>query len=203
MGRTESFSANKKVWIRSTDPVFTYEGRIDFENPEAPTFVYACSYFRFRLGGNWGALAVENRHSYFENSLGVLVDGDYRGKILLHDGSRPQGETTDEYLLRMDLRSFKILDRRVEFFLLVVLAHESLHDAHRDQILLHGGVHVVRLAEHSHEARMAHPDQHDHGHNEEGYGEYEYPRKARVDIECHYRREYHHHWRAHEEFADL
>lgn len=91
----------KKVWVWPTDPAFTYEGRIDMEDPKAPTFVYACSFFRFRLKGQWGALAIKNRHSYFENTLGILVDGAYRGKLVLHDGSNPSGESFDQYMLRL------------------------------------------------------------------------------------------------------
>lgn len=94
----------KKVWMEPEDSAFTYEGRIDFECPGAPVFVYPCSYVKFRLNGWFAALAVENHHSYFENSLGVLVDGTYRGKIVLHDGMTAQGETVEQYLLRMDLK---------------------------------------------------------------------------------------------------
>ena len=94
----------KKVWMEPEDSAFTYEGRIDFECPGAPVFVYPCSYVKFRLSGWFAALAVENHHSYFENSLGVLVDGTYRGKIVLHDGMTAQGETMEQYLLRMDLK---------------------------------------------------------------------------------------------------
>lgn len=92
----------KKVWISPEDPAFTYEGRIDFEKPQAPVFVYPCSFVSFRLGGRFAALAVENRRSYFESALGVLVDGEYRGKILLHDGENAQGETANWFLLRLD-----------------------------------------------------------------------------------------------------
>ncbi len=95
----------EKIWIRPDDPVFSYEGRIDFDDPKAPVFVYPCSYFKFALSGRWAALAVEDHFSYFENALGVLVDGEYRGKILLHDGKNLQGETVEQYLLRMDLES--------------------------------------------------------------------------------------------------
>lgn len=92
----------ERIWVKPTDSAFSYEGRIDFERAETPIFVYACSHFRFRLRGRNAALAVENLHGYFENALGVLVDGAYRGKILLHDGIHPQGETVEQYLLRMD-----------------------------------------------------------------------------------------------------
>ena len=88
------------TWIKPEENVFTYEGRIDFENPNAPTFVYAGSYFRLRLSGNTGYLCIQNHHSYFENTLGILVDGAYRGKIILHDAEKICGETADFFKLR-------------------------------------------------------------------------------------------------------
>lgn len=95
----------KKAWVSPADQAFDYEGRIDFENPKAPVFVYPCSNFKFRMGGRFAALAVENRRSYFESALGVLVDGEYRGKILLHDGENVQGESVKWFLLRLGRES--------------------------------------------------------------------------------------------------
>lgn len=88
------------VWKKPADQIFTYEGRIDFENANAPTFVYAGSYFGFRLSGFVGYLCVQNHHGYFENTLGILVDGVYRGKIVLHDGEKICGETKQFFRLR-------------------------------------------------------------------------------------------------------
>ena len=93
--------ATQYVWYDPADPAFSYEGRIDFDNPKAPVFVYPCSYLRFHIGAKRATLAVGNRHSYFENSLGVLVDGEYRGKILLHDGTNAQGEALEWFLMRL------------------------------------------------------------------------------------------------------
>lgn len=96
--------AGRNQWVTSENPVFTYEGRIDFKDPKAPVFVYPCSYVKFRIKGKKATLAAENRHSYFENTLGVLVDGEYRGKIVLHDGVNPQGEALKWFLLRLDAK---------------------------------------------------------------------------------------------------
>ena len=100
-GKEQGGYLKKRVWIEPTDQAFTYEGRIDFEDPKAPVFVYACSYFRFRIEGSRCALALENHHSYFENAVGILVDGSYRGKVVLHDGVSIQGEETEKFLLRL------------------------------------------------------------------------------------------------------
>lgn len=123
MIQTEMRKTSKAMaWHAPTDPCFSYEGRIDFECPEAPTFVNPCSYFRFRLGGKRAALALENQRAYFENALGVLVDGEYRGKILLHDGTSLQGETAEQFLLRLlsmeeeRLSAIKGLKESVRFY---------------------------------------------------------------------------------------
>lgn len=90
------------IWVKPENVAFSYEGRIDHENVNAPVFVYPASFLCFRMRGKQAALIAENHHSYFENSLGVLVDGEYRGKVLLHDGERTQGESIKWFSLRMD-----------------------------------------------------------------------------------------------------
>ena len=91
----------KYEFAKPSDARFAFEGRIDFEDINAPVFVYPCSYVKLRVKGHFAALAAENRHSYFENALGVLVDGTYRGKVLLHDGNTTQGESVSQFLLRL------------------------------------------------------------------------------------------------------
>ena len=88
-------------WIKPSNPVFDYTGRIDFDNTDAPVLVYACSSIGFRTNGRTVTVLFENKHSYYENSIGVAVNGEYRGKIILHDGERTRGETLDEYMLRV------------------------------------------------------------------------------------------------------
>lgn len=87
-------------YVSPRDDAFRYSGRIDFENPEAPVFVYACSFLRFVTNATNATLILENQHSYFENTVGILVDGKYRGKIVLHDGEKIIGETKKQYLGR-------------------------------------------------------------------------------------------------------
>lgn len=135
MIQTEMRKTSKAMaWHAPTDPCFSYEGRIDFECPEAPTFVNPCSYFRFRLGGKRAALALENQRAYFENALGVLVDGEYRGKILLHDGTSLQGETAEQFLLRLlsveeeRLSAIKGLKESVRFYDLAPFLDEKEHE---------------------------------------------------------------------------
>lgn len=103
-----------KKWICPSREQIAYSGRIEFADPKAPVFAYACSSFRFCISGRFGALVIENLHSYFENTLGVLVDGEYRGKITLHDGERICGETVEKFRVRLDQRSAEQIGQELE-----------------------------------------------------------------------------------------
>lgn len=95
-------SSEQFCFISPRQSEFDYMGRIDFGNPEAPTLVYAASNVRFRTAAKEAYLLAENHRSYFENALGILVDGAYRGKILLHDSERLRGESPERFLVRLD-----------------------------------------------------------------------------------------------------
>ena len=157
------------------------------------------AYYLRRVGHEAGQLA---RAEGLEPDYLHAAEGEEYHRTGPHDEElyRP-GE--GEYFLSLYLGSFKIVDRLVELLLLVLLAHEGLYDAHRDKVLLHGGVHAVGLFEHLHEEGMPQLDEYQHRGDEEGDRDREYPREARVDAESHYRRENHHHWRADEYPYDL
>ncbi len=59
-----------------------YSGRIDFENAEAPVFVYAGSYVRLKFTGNSVSVTITNHRNYFSNYIGYILDG-VQGKFLL------------------------------------------------------------------------------------------------------------------------
>ena len=63
-------------------PYLQYSGRIDFEDPKAPEFVYPCSYVRLCFTGNFINIIVENHAAYWSNYLGFILDGR-QGKIRL------------------------------------------------------------------------------------------------------------------------
>lgn len=60
----------------------TYSGRIDFEDEQAPVFVYAGSYVRIRFTGNCIGVIISNHRSYGSNYVGYILDG-VQGKFLL------------------------------------------------------------------------------------------------------------------------
>lgn len=84
----------ESILIKPSDPVFDYTGRIDFDNPDAPVLVFACSSIGFRTNAKTATVVFENKHSYYENSIGVAVNGEYRGKIVLEDGERTSYDLT-------------------------------------------------------------------------------------------------------------
>ena len=53
----------------------TYCGRIDWSNPEAPVFIYPCSFVQMRFTGNTLKIHVCNRNVYWKNYLGYILDG--------------------------------------------------------------------------------------------------------------------------------
>ncbi|MDE6641114.1 MAG: electron transporter RnfD [Acetatifactor sp.] len=59
-----------------------YSGRIDFENAQAPVFVYAGSYVRIRFSGSCIGVIISNHRSYGSNYVGYILDG-VQGKFLL------------------------------------------------------------------------------------------------------------------------
>lgn len=61
--------------IRPSDPAIRYTGRIDNSNPDAPFLIYVCSQVEFRVTGHVLRVFIENIHSFYENRLGVIING--------------------------------------------------------------------------------------------------------------------------------
>ncbi|MBO2516519.1 MAG: electron transporter RnfD, partial [Clostridiales bacterium] len=70
-----------------SDPRVQYCGRIDRTVPEAPLFTWVCSSFRFILKGKRAVLRVRNDRSYYQNSLGIVMNG-FEGRIPLKEGEQ-------------------------------------------------------------------------------------------------------------------
>lgn len=67
----------------------SYSGRIDMRNPEKPEFIFPASSLCFRFLGRSASVRVTNRHGYWKNILGVIVDGEQK-RFELED----EGQTT-------------------------------------------------------------------------------------------------------------
>lgn len=109
--------------ILPDSPYLQYSGRIDFENPKAPEFVYPCSYIRLCFSGSFVKMIVENHASYWSNYLGFILDGRQdkiklprEGKVTLEIASGLE-DTKHELLLfkRMDsCHTFRFFGFEVE-----------------------------------------------------------------------------------------
>ncbi|MVB12395.1 Cellulase/esterase CelE [Caprobacter fermentans] len=83
--------------IRSDDPAFQYTGRIDFDDPAAPVFVYPYSSVKMRFSGPSLKVLLNNRHAYWNNYLGFVIDGEQK-KIQISEGTGVQCLTLAENL---------------------------------------------------------------------------------------------------------
>lgn len=100
-------NANERL-ILPADPELRYTGRIGAgyagADPEAPFFIYPCSSVQLRMSGKTLKVALDNHHSYFENRLGVIVNGE-QSAVLLEKGeqiidlSDKLGEDVNDVLL--------------------------------------------------------------------------------------------------------
>ena len=73
--------------IAMSDSLLRYTGRIGWEQPETPFFIYPCSSVAFRVTGRTLQVKLENLHSYFDNRLGVIVNG-VQTAVLLEKGEQ-------------------------------------------------------------------------------------------------------------------
>lgn len=61
--------------IPANHPALQYMGRIDWEDPENPVWIYACTCLRVRFTGSFVRAEVTNFRGCWDNYLGVILDG--------------------------------------------------------------------------------------------------------------------------------
>lgn len=96
--------------VEPSNPMLQYMGRIDDSDSNAPIFVYPSSNVKIRFSGTAIAAEVTNLHSFYENSLGVLIDGEQKKLVLPERGRTviqlaevlPEGEHELTLFKRMD-----------------------------------------------------------------------------------------------------
>ena len=72
--------------VYADDPHFQYEGRIDFSDRRKPVFVFPCTSVAFRFTSARLKIYVENRRAYWDNFLGIMLDGKESKIALPADG---------------------------------------------------------------------------------------------------------------------
>ncbi len=55
-----------------------YSGRIDFDDALHPVFIYAASYVKLVFTGTSVTVGISNRHNYWDNYLGYILDGEQK-----------------------------------------------------------------------------------------------------------------------------
>ena len=86
----------KGKWICPDHAALQYMGRIDFEDPQNPVWIFPSTFVRVRFTGTWIRAVVTNTRGYWDNYLGVIIDGK-ENKIPL----QPEGK--QELCLASDL----------------------------------------------------------------------------------------------------
>jgi hypothetical protein len=82
------FLSPEERFAAPDDPALQYTGRIDFDDPSAPVFVYPYTSVKLRFTGTELKVILKNRRFYCDNYLGFLLDGEQRAVLL------PQEEKT-------------------------------------------------------------------------------------------------------------
>ncbi len=77
---------NNERLISPADEMLRYTGRIG-GSTEAPFLIFPCTSVQMKLAGRTLKVALDNHHSYFENRLGVIVNGE-QSAILLEKGEQ-------------------------------------------------------------------------------------------------------------------
>lgn len=66
---------------------YSYMGRIDFQNPKAPTIIYAGSTIKIKFSGKTLKIALKNYHNCYENAVGYIIDG-VMGKAVIEEHNK-------------------------------------------------------------------------------------------------------------------
>lgn len=75
------------MFIKASCEKLQYSGRIDNSDPERPIFVFPCSSVTIRFYGSEIQVVLENQRLYWNNYIGVILDGT-QTKIQLKDGGQ-------------------------------------------------------------------------------------------------------------------
>lgn len=79
-------SARRTRLIEPDDPALQYMGRIDWDDPKGPVWVYPYTQVRFRFTGTSLGLKVINRRQNGPSHLGVIIDGVQTSLPIGRDG---------------------------------------------------------------------------------------------------------------------
>lgn len=74
------------MFIEANHEKLQYSGRIDWENPKAPVFIYPCTSLGMKFTGTILRIHVKNKNAYWDNFMGCIIDGQQLALPLLKEG---------------------------------------------------------------------------------------------------------------------
>ena len=87
-----------------------YCGRIDQTDPKKPEWIFPATSLQFCFWGNEAKLVVKNRHKYWDNRVGAIVDGIQRQWLLNENGETEITLVKEERNRRHKILFFKRMD---------------------------------------------------------------------------------------------
>ncbi|MDP4088968.1 MAG: electron transporter RnfD [Bacillota bacterium] len=81
---------NLKENVKLVSPVsekLSYSGRIDFNDPAVPVFIFPGSSVTMSFTGPSLRVLVENNHGYHDNYIGYIIDGVQKKALLSNEGT--------------------------------------------------------------------------------------------------------------------
>ncbi len=84
----DNFDKDRYVLIEADNPNYQYMGRVDFQNPKAPTIIYAGSTIRAKFTGTSLKIAINNNGGGYENAIGFIIDDSIKGKVVIEENRK-------------------------------------------------------------------------------------------------------------------
>ena len=81
----ENIDRGKCEFIEGDNYKYQYMGRVDFENPKAPTIIYAGSNIKVKFSGTSLKIVIKNYHNHYENAIGYIIDEKIKGKVVIEE----------------------------------------------------------------------------------------------------------------------
>lgn len=99
------------MFVSPDNDKLQYSGRIDFEHPSEPVFVYAASYVKMIFTGTSLSVRLSNHRACWTNRIGYILDGE-QGGITLRDDNVQENYLIAEGLAdtRHEIMLFKRMD---------------------------------------------------------------------------------------------
>lgn len=97
------------MFIKSDNDFLEFSGRIDYEADKA-IFVFPCSYVKLKFKGKYLKVVVDNKHNYWDNYLGCIIDGKQSKIKLSNEADKQELVLIDSETAEHEVMLFKRQD---------------------------------------------------------------------------------------------